>query len=111
MRERWPQIASWFGLKGVPPSPSASADDPKPSDFIKEHQENLTEAGVKGVDIWNAGQLDSVGYWLTFDRQLSLKRLRETGFDEERRSEEGWWEAFEMFKRANMIKWHTILMV
>ncbi|KAF2677397.1 hypothetical protein K458DRAFT_378261 [Lentithecium fluviatile CBS 122367] len=103
MRERWPQIAGWFGLKGVAPPKSANVNDPKPSDLIKCHQEKLREAGVKGVDIWNSGQLDSYGYWLTFDRQLSLKRLREAGFEEERRPEEGWWEAFDMFNKAGMI--------
>jgi hypothetical protein len=103
MRERWPQLASWFGLEGVAPAETASASDPKPSDFVKQHQSKLEEAGVKGVDIWHAGQLDSVGYWLTFDRQLSLVRLRKAGFAEERKPERGWWEAFDMFKRAGMI--------
>jgi hypothetical protein len=104
MHERWPQIVSWFGLKGVAPLESASASDPKPSDFIKEHQERLRQSGVKGVDIWNAGQLDSYGYWLTFDRHLSLERLGGTGFQEERSPEDGWWEAFDMFKKAGMIQ-------
>lgn len=104
MRERWPQITSWFGLVGVAPSESASVDDPKPSDFICAHQERLREAGAKGVAIWNAGQLDSYGYWLTFNRHLRLKRLRDAGFDEERGPEEGWWEAFKMFKKAGMIE-------
>lgn len=104
MRERWPQIASWFGLKGVPPLENASLSDPKPSDFINAHRGKLEAHGVKGVDIWNSGQLDSYGYWLTFDRHLSLKRLREAGFREERRPEEGWWETFEMFKKAGMIR-------
>jgi nucleoside-diphosphate-sugar epimerase len=104
MRERWPQIASWFGLKGVPPPESASVNDQKPSDFVKESREALVRAGVKGVDIWNPGQLDSYGYWLTFDRHLSLKRLRDSGFKEERRPDEGWWEAFNMFQQAGMIR-------
>lgn len=104
MRERWPQLASWFGLKGIPPPESASPVDQKPSEYVKEHKEKLEAAGVKGVDIWNAGQLDSCGYWLTFDRQLSLRRLRETGFGEERPPQEGWWHAFEMFKKAGMIR-------
>ncbi|KAH7377360.1 hypothetical protein BKA66DRAFT_572159 [Pyrenochaeta sp. MPI-SDFR-AT-0127] len=103
MRERWPQIASWFNLKGIEPTPHSSPSDPKPSDFIKKHQDALSEAGVKGVDIWNAPQLDSYGYWLTFDRQLSLNRLRDAGFQEENRPEQGWWDAFERFKRAGMI--------
>jgi hypothetical protein len=104
MRERWPQVAGWFGLKGCPPGKDASGSDQKPSEFVKENREKLEEAGMKGVDIWNAGQLDSVGYWLTFDRQLSLDRLREAGFGEERLPEEGWWESFEMFKKAGMIQ-------
>lgn len=104
MHERWPQIASWFGLKGTPPPKDASAADLKPGDFINKHQSKLKEADVKGVDIWHSGQLDSYGYWLTFDRQLSLKRLREVGFVEEKGPEEGWWQAFEMFKKAGMIR-------
>lgn len=103
MRERWPQIASWFGLTGVPPPENADPKDLKPSDYIKEHLEKLEAQGVKRVDIWNAGQLDSYGYWLTFDRHLSLDRLREAGFREEKRPEEGWWETFEMFRKAGMI--------
>lgn len=103
MRQKWPQIAGWFGLKGVAPLPHSTPADPKPSDFIKQHQNRLREAGAKGVEIWNAGQLDSYGYWLTFDRQLSLKRLRNAGFNEENRPEEGWWDAFERFKKAGMI--------
>lgn len=103
MRVRWPQITSFFNLKGVEPPSTASASDAKPSDFIKQHREKLEEAGVKGVEIWNAAQLDSYGYWLTFDRQLSLTRLREAGFTDESKPEEGWWEAFEGFKRAGMI--------
>jgi nucleoside-diphosphate-sugar epimerase len=104
MRERWPQIASWFGLKGVAPRDSANTNKPKPSAFIKQHQEKLNKAGIKGIDIWNSAQLDSYGYWLTFDRQLSVQRLRSAGFEEERRPEEGWWEAFDMFKKAGMIR-------
>lgn len=104
MRERWPQITSWFGLEGVPPQDLADANQPKPSAFVKQNFEKLAEAGVKGIGIWNAGQLDSYGYWLTFDRQLSLERLRGAGFEEERKPEEGWLEAFDMFKKAGMIR-------
>ncbi|KAF2464835.1 uncharacterized protein BDR25DRAFT_271051 [Lindgomyces ingoldianus] len=104
MRERWPQIARWFGLKGVPPPVLASASDQKPGEFVREHQGKLKAAGVKGVDIWHSQQLDSYGYWLSFDRQLSLKRLREAGFKEERKPEDGWFEAFEGFKEAGMIR-------
>jgi hypothetical protein len=100
MSAMWPLIAGWFGLKGVEP---AETEGMRPSAFIAAHEGVLKDAGVKGVRIWNAEQLDSYGYWLTFDRHLSLERLRGAGWSEEKRPEEGWWEAFEMFRRAGMI--------
>jgi hypothetical protein len=100
MSMRWPQIAGWFGLKGTGPEEGREI---KPSEFIKKHEGRLKEEGMKGVDVWNAAQLDSYGYWLTFDRHLSLERLRGAGLREEKRPEEGWWDAFEMFRRAGMI--------
>jgi hypothetical protein len=103
MRERWPQITQYFGLKGIDPSPTASADDSKPSDFIKRHQDGIEKAGGRKIEIFNAAQLDNVGYWLTFDRHLSLDRLRKAGFEEERKPEDGWLEAFDMFRKARMI--------
>jgi hypothetical protein len=48
-------------------------------------------------------QLDSVGYWLTFDRQLSLKKLRDTGFEGDVDHVQGWLESFEMFRKAGLI--------
>ena len=103
MRQIWPQITACFGLKGVPPSATASPEDEKPSQFVKRHAEVLRKAGVKEVGIWNKKQLDSYGYWLTFDRQLGLGRLRGTGWGEEREMIEGWREAFDMFRKAGMV--------
>ena len=103
MRHTWPQLAQYFGLKGVPPSATASAADEKPSEFVKRNGEVLREAGLKGVEIWNETQLDSYGYWLTFDRQLGLGRLRGAGYEEERRPIEGWRDAFGLFRRAGMV--------
>lgn len=100
MAERWPEIAAWFGLKGVEPT---EREEKMPSEFIKEQEERLREEGAKGVGIWNAKMLDSYGYWLTFDRHLSLERLRKAGFVEERPPRKGWEEAFDMFRKAGMI--------
>lgn len=103
MRESWPEIARYFNLTGVAPLPTSSASGEKPSEFIKQHKNVLDAAGAIGIDIWNAAQLDSYGYWLTFDRHLSLKRLRQAGLREERRPIDGWIEAFDLFKRAGMV--------
>lgn len=75
-----------------------------PGEFIRQHKALLESAGVKGASVTHTDQLDSYGYWLTFDRHLSLCRLRqEAMFSEECRPEEGWWQAFELFRKAGMI--------
>lgn len=59
---------------------------------------------MKGIGVWHTEQLDSYGYWLDFDRHLSLQRLRqEAEFTEESKPEEGWYTAFELFRKAGMI--------
>ena len=120
MRERWPAIAGWFGLKGVEPDSETSiVGKPanlaakvsgknshgveRPGDFIQKHKALLVEAGVHGVEIWHAHQLDNYGYHLDFDRHLSLQKLRAAGFKPERKPEEGWFFVFEMMKKAKMI--------
>lgn len=90
-------------VKGVAPPPDGSRKI-VPSEFIRENKDLLESAGVKGASVWHQNQLDSYGYWLTFDRHLSLRRLRlEAGFSEHSRPEEGWWRAFELFRKAGMI--------
>lgn len=90
-------------VKGVAPPPDGSQRI-VPSEFIRENKDLLESAGVKGANVWHQNQLDSYGYWLTFDRHLSLRRLRqEAGFSERNRPEEGWWNAFELFRKAGMI--------
>lgn len=118
--EVWLQLAKWFGLEGVMPGISEQAETQlkvgqlpqstsnlPPGEYISEHQHLFAENGC--LDAAHAGvgagnrQLDSVGYWLTFDRQLSLKRLRESGFDEEQDPVQGWLESFELFRKAGLI--------
>ncbi|KAG7138989.1 Short chain dehydrogenase sirQ like protein [Verticillium longisporum] len=104
-RELWPGIAGWFGLVGVEPEADTTAL--KPGEYVEKHKHlfatrGLTDAAEKGVGAGSV-QLDSVGWWLTFDRQLSLERLKATGFDEERDPVEGWLEAFGKFRAAGII--------
>ncbi|EQB43278.1 hypothetical protein CGLO_18089 [Colletotrichum gloeosporioides Cg-14] len=104
-REIWPALAKWFGLKGVDPVGDDQAL--KPGEYIKRHKHVFAEKGFpkassSGVGA-GASQLDSVGYWLSFDRQLSLERLRSVGFSDERDPTEGWLEAFNKFREAGII--------
>ncbi|KPM39743.1 hypothetical protein AK830_g6809 [Neonectria ditissima] len=100
----WPAIADWFGLVGVGPADDAGA---APGVYVEEHKHLFGDEGrPKAVEAGvGAGhkQLDSVGWWLTFDRQLSADRLRGLGFVEERSPAEGWLEAFEKLRAAGII--------
>ncbi|KAK7421634.1 hypothetical protein QQX98_002101 [Neonectria punicea] len=103
--EVWPAIAGWFGLVGV--GPSADKAGAAPGEYVEEHkhifgEEDRPKALSAGVGAGHK-QLDSVGWWLTFDRQLSADRLRRLGFVEERPPAEGWLEAFEKFRAAGII--------
>ncbi|KAF6822743.1 sirq protein [Colletotrichum plurivorum] len=104
-REIWPALAEWFGLKGV--GPSGGEDAVRPGEYVQRHKYVFEDAGhpkavVAGVGA-GSSQLDSVGYWLSFDRQLSLDRLRSVGFTEERDPVDGWLEAFDKFREAGII--------
>lgn len=101
----WPAIAAWFGLVGV--GPGAGEGAPSPSEYVDSFKHVFAEQGrpralTCGVGVGSA-QLDSVGWWLKFDRHLSLGRLRALGFDEERNPVEGWLDAFEQFRAAGII--------
>ncbi|PWY81646.1 hypothetical protein BO94DRAFT_495981 [Aspergillus sclerotioniger CBS 115572] len=118
----WPRLASWFGLIGVGPAETAQETEHNtlkvgevpertsslaPGEYIAKYRDIFAKYGCPkaitgGVGAGNR-QLDSVGYWLTFDRQMSLKRLKETGFEADRDPVGGWLESFAMFRKAGLI--------
>lgn len=104
-RELWPEIAGWFGLIGVGPSNNGSSL--APSEYISKHRHLFEECGFpKGVTAGvgvGSKQLDAVGYWLSFDRQLSSEKLRSIGFAEQQSPAGSWMEAFGKFKLAGII--------
>lgn len=106
MGDLWPRLAAWFGLVGTGPE-ARSDTDLLPSEYVERHQGVFGEHGLEKAVQGGVGagrkQLDSVGSWLTFDRQLSLDRLREAGFKERRDPVTGWLEAFDMFRKAGLI--------
>ena len=119
--ELWPQLAKWFGLVGVGPADNMQDQEntlkvgelPQgvqsltPGDYVAKHRDGFARHGAVNAVSGGVGagsrQLDSVGYWLTFDRQLSLKRLRETGFEGDVDPLQGWLESFEKFRAAGLI--------
>ncbi|KAJ7277554.1 hypothetical protein C8J57DRAFT_1309612 [Mycena rebaudengoi] len=101
MRERWPLIAAHFGLVGTgPPDPD---DILKPGEYIIKHADILKERCKKSNAVFKAEFLDSYGYYLNFDRHLSLDKARAAGFDEEMDPTGSWLKAFDSFKAAGMI--------
>lgn len=117
----WPRLAKWFGLEGVVPVEDLqprhytlkageipeSTQSLAPGEYIAKYRDVFARQGRPAAVHAGVGagkrQLDSVGYWLTFDRQMSLERLRGTGFEENLDHARGWLEAFEMFRRAGLI--------
>ncbi|GFN18552.1 SDR family oxidoreductase [Aspergillus tubingensis] len=118
----WPRLAEWFGLVSVPPIEPAPetehntlkvgevperASNLAPGEYITKYRDIFTKNGCPRAVTGGVGvgyrQLDSVGYWLTFDRQLSVERLRDTGFEGDQDPVEGWLESFAMFRRAGLI--------
>ncbi|PYH70628.1 SDR family oxidoreductase [Aspergillus vadensis CBS 113365] len=118
----WPRLAKWFGLVGVPPSESAPETEQNtlkvgevperasvlaPGEYITKYRDIFTQNGCPKAVTGGVGvgyrQLDSVGYWLTFDRQLGLEKLQKTGFEGDQDPVEGWLESFAMFRRAGLI--------
>ncbi|KAI0452223.1 hypothetical protein F5B21DRAFT_484540 [Xylaria acuta] len=119
--ELWPRLASWFGLVGVGPSEDSQArintlgadklpGDTRtlaPGEYVAEYKEIFSQFGRRKASEGGVGagsrQLDSVGYWLTFDRQLSLEKLKKTGFEEDNDPIQGWVNSFQMFRDAGLI--------
>lgn len=60
--------------------------------------EVLEEEGVKTGQMFQAHSLDSYGYYLDFDRWVSLEKARSVGFGEEVEPISSWIKAFERFK-------------
>ncbi|KAL7915572.1 hypothetical protein GGI35DRAFT_437180 [Trichoderma velutinum] len=119
--ELWPQLAKWFGMVGLTSiEPSKKLENTlkvgelpqnmewlTPGEYVAKYRDIFSqtgnEAAIRGGVGAGSRQLDSVGYWLTFDRQLSLKKVRETGFEGDKDPAQAWLETFEKFRKARLI--------
>lgn len=104
---KWPIICAYFGLKGAGPK----ADAPQPSAFIQEHRDKWAELARKhhlrvealDNDLANPKFQNYIMSLFTFDRTMSLKAIRETGFAETMDEDSAWYCAFERFRKAKII--------
>ncbi|KAL8673607.1 MAG: hypothetical protein Q9168_001962 [Polycauliona sp. 1 TL-2023] len=102
MKERWPKLAAYFGLQGEAP---IEGKEPvlKPSEYINKHRAKAEKLRMKCSPVFEGEFLDSYGFYLDFDRQLSLEKARKAGFGEELDPTASWFKAFDRFKAAGMI--------
>lgn len=108
----WPAICSWFGLLGKPPvdREKDTTKSPGPDDYIRAHETEykrmLEEYGLKGWSVVSP-TMDGSSNWgltkLNFNRQLSLQKLRSTGFTEDEAPKDSWIAALERMSKAKVI--------
>ena len=75
----------------------------KTGEYIKKHQHILADHCSKSVQVFKSEFLDTYGYYLTSDRQLSLEKARSVGFSEEIDPTSSWYKAFDRFQKAGML--------
>ncbi|GAA91601.1 SirQ [Aspergillus luchuensis IFO 4308] len=98
--ERWPILASYFGLEGVGPEEGSL----HPTEYMDRNWEKLRQLcskreGVKEEVIYrsmhNTGARMGSLRLMDFDRPFDLGRAREIGFTEEMDTRTSWFGAFE----------------
>ena len=99
MSERWPAIANYFGLEGTGPLEDMEGVL-KPGEYIEMHKGLLDG---KASRVFKAEALDEYGYHFTFDRHMSLEKVRGVGFEEEIDPNASWFKAFDRLRAAGMI--------
>jgi len=100
----WPMICSHFGLIGVPP---LSQETPPLAEYFASHLSELAELGEKyGTELelpfmmtTEVSLFDS----LTFDRQMSIQKVKGIGFLEEESPEKVWGKFFERMGAAKRL--------
>nr|POF17664.1 short chain dehydrogenase sirr [Quercus suber] len=102
MEEMWPQIAAYFRLEGKGP-PEDLQRFVMPSEYVQQHGHLLQEGGYDMANIAKASWLDAYGTMFTYDRLLSLEKIRKAGFTEVHDKFNGWVKVWDQMKDAGMI--------
>ena len=105
---KWPEICSYFGLKGTPPPTSGPSEVRA---YIKKHigawdqleAKHGLRTGIADSDRTYAGFEYFLLTQFDFDRQYDMSKTYGTGFLEERPTLEAWGGVFDRMKRAKMI--------
>jgi hypothetical protein len=100
----WPDFTSYFGLIGTGPDErftvSGYMQDNRVgwAEWVKKH--GLKDGALEGTDF---GFLTLMMSMAIFDRQYDLSKARAMGFVEEKKTIDGYLEAFELMRKAKII--------
>ena len=101
----WPEICSYFGLKGVgPQSDKVTGADwvrGKKTEWAHWVEENGLQQGVLETTGW--GFMMACLVFVMFDRHYDLTASKTIGFSEPRKTAEGYYVAFDRMRKARMI--------
>jgi hypothetical protein len=108
-KDLWPRLCGYFGLVGV--DPSATGKNLDIGEYIHSHKTDVTEWVTKnglseGAVAGTSFEFLSVMLGMAvFDRQYELRKAREVlGFTETRDTVTGFTDAFDLMKRAKIIR-------
>jgi hypothetical protein len=106
---KWPELCSYFGLKGVGPPESGESNEVRT--YIKKHinlwnrmeKKHVLKTGIadseltfKGFEYFLLTQFD-------FDRQYDMTKMYVTGFEEERSTLQAWSGVFDRMREAKIL--------
>lgn len=100
----WPDLTSHFGLVGTGPDESFNI-----SSYMNEHKSEWTnwvqKHGLKegAIEATDFGFVSMLMRMAVFDRRYDLGKARSIGFVENKRTAEGYFEAFELMREAKII--------
>ncbi|KZT39374.1 hypothetical protein SISSUDRAFT_1003543, partial [Sistotremastrum suecicum HHB10207 ss-3] len=103
---KWPAMAAYFGLEGVPPK----QDNPQDAmeKWVHDHVE--TWAKLEGRYGLRAGAIEGTGWWFGniviwafFDRPFDLTKMKRVGFEEDGDTVKGYYAAWDLYKKAKII--------
>lgn len=105
--QRWPILASYFGLEGTGPDPSSL----HPTEYMDRHWGELEalcrEKGLQQDVIYksmhNTGARMGSLRLMDFDRPFDLGRAKALGFTEELDTATSWYTAFDRVRKANIM--------
>ncbi|KZT37923.1 hypothetical protein SISSUDRAFT_808400 [Sistotremastrum suecicum HHB10207 ss-3] len=103
---KWPAMAAYFGLKGVPPK----EDNPQDAmeKWVWKHKDvwdklekeyDLKPGAIEGTGWW----FGNFVIWAFWDRPYDLSKMKAVGFEEEGDTVKGYYKSWDLYRKAKII--------